>query len=163
MPVDLQLDPDLALDASIDIGMLESGLAVAAAVTTDTRLQQAVCVRICGAAESQALNSEYRQQNKPTNVLSFPADIDTDLSKRSALSRREIPLGDLAICWPVIEQEARSQGKRVEAHFTHLYIHGLLHLLGFDHETQAQAGAMEALEVQILAQLGLPDPYESGN
>lgn len=163
MPVDLQLDPDLALDASIDIGMLESGLAVAAAVTTDTRLQQAVCVRICGVAESQALNAEYRQQNRPTNVLSFAADIDTDLSKRSALPRQEIPLGDLAICWPVVEQEARTQGKCVKDHFTHLYIHGLLHLLGFDHETQAQAGVMEALEVQILAQLGLPDPYESCN
>ena len=159
MSVDLQLDPDLAVDPCIGIRTLDLGLAATAKVTADNRLNQAVCVRVCGVAESRSLNAEYRKQDKPTNVLSFPAE----LSETHGVPPEDIPLGDLAICWPVVEQEAREQGKPVEAHFTHLYIHGLLHLLGFDHETRTQAGTMEGLEVQILAHLGLANPYHPCN
>ena len=159
MPVDLQLDPELDVDPCIGIHTLELGLAATAEVTADVRLQQAVCVRVCGVAESTSLNAEYRKQDKPTNVLSFPAE----LTERHELPLEDRLLGDLAICWPLVQQEAREQGKPVDEHFAHLYIHGLLHLLGFDHETNTQAGTMEGLEVQILAKLGLANPYKPCN
>lgn len=152
MSVELQLDPQLVATPGINVDGLEASLAAVASITEDARLQQDVCIRICSAQESQALNAAYRDKNKPTNVLSFVADLD--------LPGEAAPLGDMAICWPVVESEAQAQGKTVEDHFTHLYVHGLLHLLGFDHQTGPEEAAMEALEVQILARLGLANPYE---
>lgn len=152
MSVELQLDSRLVPAPHIEAEGLEAGLAAVAEITSDARLRQDVCVRICGAQESQALNAAYRDENKPTNVLSFAADID--------LPGEDAPLGDLAICWPVVEYEARAQDKEVHDHFTHLYVHGLLHLLDFDHQSETEARAMEAVEVQVLAQLGVANPYE---
>ena len=99
------------------------------------------------------MNDAFRDKDHPTNVLSFSADPDLPVDVA--------PLGDLAICWPVVEQEADEQGKVQLDHFTHLFVHGLLHLLGYDHETDAEAELMEGLEVQILAQLRLPNPYQA--
>lgn len=97
------------------------------------------------------LNRRYRGQDKPTNVLSFPADLPADL---------DLPLlGDLVICAPVVAREAAEQGKSLQAHWAHLVIHGCLHLLGHDHIEEDEAEAMEALERQLLAGLGYPDPY----
>lgn len=106
--------------------------------------------------ESHKHNLEYRQKDKPTNVLSFPSDIPEEvLSLLDAL-----PLGDLVICIPVVLQEAIEQDKTAIEHFTHMLVHGTLHLMGYDHETSEEdAEEMEALEIEILAKLGFNNPY----
>lgn len=106
--------------------------------------------------ESQILNLQYREKDKPTNVLSFSSDISEEvLPLLDAL-----PLGDLVICIPVILQEAKEQQKLPLNHFTHMLVHGTLHLMGYDHETsESDAEEMEQLEVEILAKLGLANPY----
>jgi len=108
-------------------------------------------IRIVGEAEGAALNSTYRHKPGPTNVLSFPAEIPAGVPLAV--------LGDLVICAPVVQREAREQGKAAEAHWAHMVIHGCLHLLGFDHVTEAQAAEMEPLESTLLAGLGFADPY----
>jgi probable rRNA maturation factor len=107
-------------------------------------------IRLVDEAESAELNGHYRGKHYATNILSFPAD--------PALSDRL--LGDLAICSQVVQREAAEQGKSPDRHWTHLVVHGVLHLCGYDHEEEAEAEAMEALEVQILATLGIDDPYQ---
>lgn len=108
-------------------------------------------VRIVDAEESQQLNKQYRQKDKPTNVLSFPADFPEELN---------LPLlGDLVICAPVVEQEAAEQDKTLEAHWAHMMVHGVLHLLGYDHIDDSDATEMESLETQILTAAGFPAPY----
>ncbi|GAB2189669.1 rRNA maturation RNase YbeY [Sessilibacter sp. MAH1] len=110
-----------------------------------------VTIRLVDEDESQTLNRDYRGKDKPTNVLSFPADIPEELGLNL--------LGDLVICVPVVIQEAQEQDKLVTAHWAHMVIHGILHLQGFDHIELDEADAMEALEIKILADLGYPDPY----
>jgi probable rRNA maturation factor len=102
-------------------------------------------IRVVGAAESRKLNRTWRRKDKPTNVLSFAAEAPV--------------LGDLAICAPVVAREAREQGKLPSAHWAHMVVHGVLHLLGYDHENDHDAQRMEAREANILAQLGMPNPY----
>lgn len=111
-------------------------------------------IRIVGAAESRALNRTWRGKDKPTNVLSFPAQ---DESFRHM--DEPVPLGDLAICAPVVAREAREQGKSARAHWAHMVVHGVLHLLGYDHENDADANRMEGEEIRILQQLGFNNPY----
>ncbi|MDZ3995262.1 rRNA maturation RNase YbeY [Pseudomonas sp. Teo4] len=109
-------------------------------------------IRLVDEAEGRELNHTYRHKDYATNVLSFPADVPDDLL--------DIPLlGDLVICVPVVEREAAEQGKALEAHWAHLVIHGCLHLLGYDHIEDDEAEEMEALERDLLAELGHPDPY----
>ncbi len=109
-------------------------------------------IRLVGAEEGQELNRTYRHKDYATNVLSFPAEVPDGLL--------DIPLlGDLVICVPVVEREAREQNKALEAHWAHLVIHGCLHLLGYDHIDDEEAEEMEGLERQLLAELGYPDPY----
>lgn len=108
-------------------------------------------IRLVDEAESQTLNRDYRHKDYPTNVLSFPADLPPELN---------IPLlGDLVICAPVVEREAREQNKPLQAHWAHMVIHGCLHLTGYDHMDDSEAEEMESLERQLLAQLGIDDPY----
>ena len=107
-----------------------------------------VTVRFVDTAEGRRLNRDYRGRDWATNVLSFPYDSGARIS------------GDLVLCLPVVEHEASEQGKSLEAHFAHLVVHGMLHLQGFDHETGSDdAERMEAVEREILAALGYPDPY----
>ncbi|NGY05971.1 rRNA maturation RNase YbeY [Solimonas terrae] len=107
-------------------------------------------IRIVDESESHALNKHYRGKDKPTNVLSFQGD--------AAL--REAVLGDLVICAPVVAREAVEQNKTARAHWAHLVVHGCLHLQGYDHEQEPEAGAMEAREVRILEKLGFANPYQ---
>jgi probable rRNA maturation factor len=121
-------------------------------------------VRVVGSAESRRLNARYRGKDKPTNVLSFPPaplpvaapEGPGGRSRRSAESR---PLGDLVICARVVRAEAREQRKPLEAHWAHLVVHGALHLIGYDHELEAQAKRMERREVAVLRRLGFANPY----
>ncbi len=108
-------------------------------------------VRIVGMARSRSLNSRYRHKDKPTNVLSF-AGAGPAPDGRSFL-------GELVICAPLVALEARAQDKTLKAHWAHLTIHGVLHLMGFDHERAPEAKKMAAREVQILDRLGFSDPY----
>ena len=109
-------------------------------------------IRIVDEAEGRELNLTWRGKDYATNVLSFPAEIPEGLL--------DIPLlGDLVICAQVVEREAGEQGKHLDAHWAHLTLHGCLHLLGFDHIDDDEAEEMEALERQLLAELGYPDPY----
>ncbi|CAD2265740.1 Endoribonuclease YbeY [Stutzerimonas stutzeri] len=109
-------------------------------------------IRLVDEEEGRELNRTWRQKDYATNVLSFPADVPDEFL--------DIPLlGDLVICVPVVEREAAEQGKALDAHWAHLVIHGCLHLLGYDHIEDAEAEEMEALERQLLAELGHPDPY----
>lgn len=113
-----------------------------------------VSVRVVDATEMQQLNSEYRDQDKPTNVLSFPAG-DLDGLPEEA----ESPLGDIVVCATVVADEAQQQGKTVADHWAHMIVHGTLHLLGFDHENDSDAAEMEDLEIRIMTNHGLADPY----
>ncbi len=124
-----------------------------------TQLNTELTVRIVGFDESQHLNITYREKDKPTNVLSFPSDLPTDLPSDLTKELETTLLGDLVICAPVVEQEAREQGKTLEAHWAHMVIHGTLHLLGYDHIDHKDATAMEALETDIITGLGYAPPY----
>ena len=119
------------------------------------RIREAdLAIRIVDEREGQALNRHYRGKDYATNVLSFPAELPEGV---------KLPLlGDLVICAPVGAREAAEQGKPVAAHYAHLTVHGVLHLLGWDHEHDKDAEAMEQLEREVLAELGLPDPYVAG-
>ncbi|WEN14567.1 rRNA maturation RNase YbeY [Rhodanobacter sp. AS-Z3] len=108
-------------------------------------------IRIVDADEGRALNLQYRGKDYATNVLSFPAELPPGVMPSL--------IGDLAICAPVVLREATEQGKSPRDHWAHLTVHGVLHLLGYDHLEDAEAEAMEALETRILAGLGIADPY----
>lgn len=109
-------------------------------------------VRLVDEAEGRELNNTWRHKDYATNVLSFPADVPDEML--------DIPLlGDLVICVPVVTREAAEQGKSPDAHWAHLVIHGCLHLLGYDHIDDDEAEEMEALERELLAELGYQDPY----
>ena len=110
-----------------------------------------VSIRIVSSEEMTKLNSGYRGIDKPTNVLSFPMDAQSEQDRRL--------LGDIAICADVVLAEAAQQGKSNHAHFAHMLVHGVLHLKGFDHLEDRQAKKMEQLELEILHTMGFPDPY----
>jgi probable rRNA maturation factor len=108
-------------------------------------------VRIVDAEEGQALNEQFRGSTGATNVLSFPFENE---------SPEPLPLiGDIVICAPVVAKEAREQNKALNAHWAHMMIHGVLHLLGYDHQNENDANLMESLETEIMQGLGFPPPY----
>jgi probable rRNA maturation factor len=111
-------------------------------------------VRVVAIDEMRELNLGYRQKDKPTNVLSFPAGAIEGLPAEAGL-----PLGDIVVCAAVVRTEADSQGKSLADHWAHMIVHGTLHLLGFDHEDDGEAVEMEALEKDILASHGVANPY----
>ena len=122
-------------------------------------LQQAprpLTVRLVDKAESARLNGQFRGRDTDTNVLAFSA------SPPAGLPMDEVELGDLVICLPRVFQEARDQGKSARDHLAHLVVHGTLHLLGYTHDAPEQADLMETAEIQVLASLGIQDPYADG-
>lgn len=114
--------------------------------------QAEIVVRITDEDESRRLNHEFRGRDAPTNVLSFPFDPLPEIDLHH--------IGDLVICAPVVEREAHQQGKPPDAHWAHMVVHGVLHLQGYDHQTDAEAERMETLETRILEGLGFPAPYD---
>ncbi len=124
---------------------------VAAAIGDRTE-EAELSIRIVDEDEITMLNREYREKDKPTNVLSFPFSSDIEL---------DIPLlGDIVICAQVVADEAEEQGKPEQAHWAHMVVHGVLHLLGYDHIDDDEAQDMEALEKQVITGLGFSDPYK---
>lgn len=114
-----------------------------------------VAVRIVGRDEIHSLNRDFRQRDKATNVLSFPA------GKIEGLPTDERqPLGDIVVCAAIVAAEALEQDKAEADHWAHMLVHGTLHLLGYDHESDVEADAMESLEAQILRDFGIANPYE---
>lgn len=124
-----------------------------------------LCLMGCDDARIAELNADFRGKPTPTNVLSWPSDergaeVDGDLPEQPEPSEDDPEeLGDIAIAWETCEREAAEQGKPMRDHVTHLVVHGLLHLLGYDHIRERDAALMEGTEVRILARLGLSDPY----
>ena len=124
---------------------------VRAALAGRGRARRQVNIALLGVREARALNRRHRNRDYATNVLSFPW--------QPLPRQRTALLGDLVICPTVVRREARAQRKPVRDHFAHLTVHGVLHLLGHDHDSDADAARMEALERRILARLGIADPY----
>ena len=123
----------------------------AAAALAPLRRSMVLSVRVVGEARSRSLNAHFRRKDKPTNVLSF--------SGPGSVPDGRYFLGELVICAPVVAREALTQGKTLESHWAHMTVHGVLHLLGFDHKRQPEAAKMTAKEIQILDRLGFSDPY----
>jgi len=152
----------IRLDVSVEYALPRLGLPAAVsfrkwvAAALKGRIREAdLAIRIVGAREGRSLNRHYRGKDYATNVLSFPAELPQGLPKGVKLPL----LGDLVICAPVVAREAKEQKKRLVEHYAHLTVHGALHLLGWDHENEADAICMEQLEREILAEMGIEDPY----
>ena len=152
------------LDVSVAYALPRTGLPasvsfrkwVAAALAG--RIREAdLAIRVVGTKEGRALNRHYRGKDYATNVLSFPADMAEGVKLPKGV--RMPLLGDLVLCAPVVAREAREQRKRLNDHYAHLTVHGALHLLGWNHEDAREAECMESLEREILAGLGIADPY----
>ncbi len=116
-------------------------------------------VRLTSDAEVHSLNRDYRDKDKPTNVLSFPMYAPDDVGDLPTSSDPEILLGDIVLAQETCAREADEKGVTLSAHATHLIVHGVLHLLGYDHMGQEEAETMEAVERRVMARLGLHDPY----
>lgn len=116
-----------------------------------------ITVRLADSAEMTQLNSDFRGKNGPTNVLSFPFEAPAGLPAEAL----EPILGDIVICADVVSAEAQQQGKTARAHWAHMIVHGVLHLCGHDHQNDADAARMEALETDILGAAGFADPYQT--
>jgi probable rRNA maturation factor len=124
----------------------------AALLQADYTGTKELVIRIVDEDEGADLNQRYRHKPNATNVLSFPFQEDFPAATLNLL-------GDVVICAPVVFREAKLQNKEPQAHWAHMVIHGVLHLLGYDHQTDSQADLMEKLEIRILKGLGYPDPY----
>jgi probable rRNA maturation factor len=157
----MQLDIDIEDWPAGDWGALATRAAQATGegepLLANPRL--AISLLFTSDAEVHTLNRDWRERDKPTNVLSFPM-LEREELASLAVDGPPVMLGDIALAYATCQREAADKGITLEAHATHLIVHGLLHLAGHDHvDSDAQAEAMEALETRILAKLGLADPY----
>jgi len=152
----------IRLDVTINYAVPRTGIPAAisfrkwVAAALANRIREAdLAIRIVGTKEGRALNRHYRGKDYATNVLSFPAELPEGLPKDVKMPL----LGDLVLCAPVVAREAKEQKKPLAAHYAHLTVHGVLHLLGWDHDDEREAECMEQLEREILATMGIADPY----
>ncbi|MDF1585361.1 rRNA maturation RNase YbeY [Marinimicrococcus flavescens] len=132
----------------------EAVRAVLARLRPDDAERIEVSILLADDETVRALNRDYRGKDKPTNVLSFPAELEVELPEEAPCL-----LGDIVLALETVREEAMREGKQAAHHLSHLVVHGTLHLLGHDHEEAEEAERMEALETQILAGLGIADPY----
>lgn len=146
----LDLEVQYIVDAT-DIPARDAFYAWTLAAVNEARLPVEIVIRVVDEAESRQLNNQYRQKDRSTNVLSFPFEVPQGVDSRQ--------LGDLVICAPVVKREAREQKKEEIDHWAHMVVHGVLHLQGYDHQTDEQAEEMEMLEKKILEGFGIQDPY----
>lgn len=158
LKVNSQPDNTLMIDIDLQIAVSDENIPDAEKIRSwvnavvDQDKPAELTVRIVDEAEMTVLNGTYRHKDAVTNVLSFPfeADVPMDVTL----------LGDVVICAPVVAREAIEQHKPVEAHWAHLVVHGVLHLLGYDHHDDVEAEKMESREIEILNQFGYANPYE---
>ena len=156
MPVQLELDLQLATDCPALPALSQLERWTLAALDGHSERAE-LTIRVVDPDESAALNRQYRGLDRPTNVLSFPFELPHGLDPDDSI--RDL-LGDLVICAEVVRREALEQGKELTAHWAHMVVHGVLHLLDYDHLDEAEAETMETLETSILCGLGFPPPYE---
>lgn len=145
---------DVRWSAVPDVSQLCTTIAAACLPTINHDTALAATVLLTDDAQIHDLNAQFRDQHKPTNVLSFPNDDEEPDPDTGALY-----LGDIAISYETVLREAAETDKSLQAHLTHMIVHGILHLAGFDHEDDAEAEEMEGLEIDILAGMGISDPY----
>ncbi|SDX53763.1 rRNA maturation RNase YbeY [Thiocapsa roseopersicina] len=159
-PLTLDLDLQIACEAA-DLPTPADFERWAAAALSGRRERASLTIRLVDSEEGAVLNGTYRGREGPTNVLSFPFDLPPEL-ELGLDSQDPIAdlLGDLVICADVVQREAREQCKAAQAHWAHMVVHGVLHLLDYDHLTERDAEEMETLESGILGALGFPSPYE---
>jgi len=136
--------------------VIQRAIAAAADAVDDDVAEAEIAVMLTDDSGIRTLNSNWRGIDKPTNVLSFPA-LQPERAPKSGDAPRM--LGDIAIAYETMRREADEEQKPFDHHLSHLAVHGFLHLIGYDHENDADAETMESLETEILAQLGIPDPY----
>lgn len=167
MEIDILIEADAWENTAIEEISARAAAAVCAVLALEPH-RFALSVLACDDARIAALNADFRGKPVPTNVLSWPSqDIELPIGQmpdlpRPAASDPPHELGDIAISYETCAREAVEQGKLFDAHLTHLMVHSTLHLLGFDHINDADAGVMESLETRILATLGVSDPYCEG-
>lgn len=180
--IDIQIADDLADSVEEPPPREQLQRWAEAAWQGDAHTDVEVALRIVSAEESRQLNCDYRGKDKPTNVLSFPMQMDEwhlpadlipdDLPPDNLAGdkhREVLPasdthwqmLGDLAVCAEIVAEEAQQQRKSLQAHWAHMLVHGMLHLQGYDHIEEDEAQRMEQLEIQIMQQLGFSDPYQA--
>jgi probable rRNA maturation factor len=150
--IDLAVESDRWSAVGDANGLAQRAAEAAFAVATVAGADVEINVLLADDATLRDLNRSWRGRDKPTNVLSFPASPQPGLPGPR-------PLGDIALAFETVAGEAQAEGKALADHAVHLIVHGVLHLLGYDHETEAEAETMEALEVKALARLGIADPY----
>lgn len=138
---------DFSLQLASQAADIPSGSQFKRWVRAALRVETSLAIRVVDEEEGQQLNASYRGKDYPTNVLTFP------------LTEEPLLMGDIVICAPVVAREAMEQGKSLLAHYAHMTVHGVLHLHGYDHEVDAQADLMEAMEIAILHKLGFANPY----
>lgn len=162
------LPTDAQLTLWVNAALAQAPAELYKSASPKTALTVEVSLTCVAGPQMRDLNAQYRDKDSETNVLSFPADMPIlPVSNLDAAQLDDVPvnteqtlvLGDVIICPAVLESEAEQQGKPIEAHWAHMVVHSVLHLHGMEHETDIAANTMESLEIQILSELGMTNPY----